>query len=276
MNFSPSTNEISLAPIAPGIIAVRPTAANIIDSEPTATFLEANDSIPYAIPYIDSSNFSPLTREISLAPIAPGIIAVRPMDANIRLPAPLNRLLLPKDVIPLAIPCIDFSNLSPSTREISLAPIAPGIIAVRPTDANIKLPVPFHTEVSPNALSPVAIPSSAFFSFSPSTRETNFAPTAPGIIAVKPIAVGIRFNAPNKTSLLANDFNPSAIFCNFFFKFSPSSLPDTFSPPAATSSALPAKSSPPITPSTFPSTNSCPFSVTFSVKLPVTDSVAVS
>ena len=83
------------SPIAPTVIAAKPTPAKIMTNEPLATEPVPIFSSPSAKPVIEDFKDFPSICSKSLAPKNPGIIAINPMEAGIRLNAPNNTFTLP-------------------------------------------------------------------------------------------------------------------------------------------------------------------------------------
>ena len=156
-----------------------------------------------------------------------------PNPAIARMPSHIMGLAaaLPKAVNP------EDKAVRPEVTSPEIAPsiASPGNAGNRPNnpmeDSSIA-PAPKSTFPLAMDLRPSASPPSDSATFFPSIFSTSLAPRNPGIIAVNPIAVGIRLRAPRNDSLLAKLFSPSAKF--FRASFTPSKFPLTESPTSPT------------------------------------------
>ena len=123
--------------------------------------------------------------------------------------------------------------VKPEVTKPDIAPSManPGKAGNRPSkpieDSNMA-PAPSKTLPLAMDFRPSARPPRDAAIFFPSVFSISLAPRNPGIIAVKPIPVGIKLRAPKKDSLFAKLLSPSAKFLSA--SLTPSKLPFTDSP----------------------------------------------
>ena len=171
-----------------------------------------------------------MINSINLAPTTPGIIAIKPIEAAIKLAAPPVTVNVAIDDNPVERPIIDLANLGPLINSINLAPATPGIMATKPIEAAIKLAAPPVTVKVPIDDIPLAIPSIDFWNFLPSICSIALAPKTPGNIAVNPIEATIKLSAPPVTLPSPNAAIPSANPFKEDFTFLPSVCSIAFIP----------------------------------------------
>ena len=189
-----------------GVSKSKPTDANIKPNDPFNTPPVPIASIPFASPCNDFWNCFPSIFSIAKAPNVPGIIAIKPTEDKIKLPAPADTLPVPIASIPFASPFNDSFSFSPLICSITLAPNVPGIIAIKPTAAAGKpINPPNITFPSPKAF----IPAAMFFILS-----LNPAALSPFTLSAAP-AVFPAASVPPSVAPPTAGFFPNALFPKF-------------------------------------------------------------